>query len=40
VLDGGAVAGARSRQGVSVLAMAADEGAPKELIEAIVARAH
>jgi hypothetical protein len=40
LLERGADAGAHSRQGVSVLAMAADEGAPKELIEAIVARAH
>ncbi|HUE84686.1 MAG TPA: ankyrin repeat domain-containing protein [Vicinamibacterales bacterium] len=39
LLERGASANARSRQGTTVLAMAADEGAPKELLEAIVARA-
>jgi ankyrin repeat protein len=38
LLERGAQAGLRSRQGTSVLAMAADEGAPKELLQAIVAR--
>ena len=38
LLERGAHAGLRSRQGTSVLAMAADEGAPKELLQAIVAR--
>jgi hypothetical protein len=39
LLERGASAGIRSRQGTSVLAMAADEGAPQELLNAIVARA-
>ena len=38
LLERGAHVGLRSRQGTSVLAMAADEGAPRELLEAIVAR--
>jgi ankyrin repeat protein len=40
LLERGAHAGLRSRQGTSVLAMAADEGAPKELLQAIVARVY
>jgi ankyrin repeat protein len=39
LLERGAHANARSRQGKTVLAMAADEGAPKELLETIVAHA-
>lgn len=38
LLERGANASARSRQGRTVLAMAADEGAPRELLEFIVTR--